>query len=207
MLPDSLLLLGPTGTGKTPLGEYLERTSLWNRRCRHFDFGANLRSIVEGIGAEAFSIDEIQYLRKVLKEGALLEKETFHLALRILDEFIAAKGIQTEDLIILNGLPRHIQQAQSLEEKLKVIGVVLLEADAATVLERLRQNTGGDRLYRVDDQEALVVRKLEIYAERTRPLVEFYQARDVPVYRITVNASTYPSEVVDMLKKIHMDTE
>ncbi|MCX7427258.1 MAG: hypothetical protein NTW96_16720 [Planctomycetia bacterium] len=44
---DAMLLLGPTGSGKTPLGDLLERRGLGGRRCVHFDFGAHLRRIVK----------------------------------------------------------------------------------------------------------------------------------------------------------------
>ena len=44
--PRALLLLGPTGSSKTPLGQLIEQRGLWQTRCLHFDFGANLRQIV-----------------------------------------------------------------------------------------------------------------------------------------------------------------
>ncbi len=44
-IPKAILLLGPTGSGKTPLGQALEKKGLAGRRCVHFDFGANLREI------------------------------------------------------------------------------------------------------------------------------------------------------------------
>ena len=43
----AIVLLGPTGSGKTPLGDLIERCGLWGAPCLHFDFGACLRSIVE----------------------------------------------------------------------------------------------------------------------------------------------------------------
>jgi len=42
----AVLLLGPTGAGKTPLGEMIEARGLWGMSCLHFDFGANLRAVV-----------------------------------------------------------------------------------------------------------------------------------------------------------------
>jgi adenylate kinase family enzyme len=45
-IPKAILLLGPTGSGKTPLGQVLEERGLWGHTCMHFDFGANLREIV-----------------------------------------------------------------------------------------------------------------------------------------------------------------
>jgi adenylate kinase family enzyme len=45
---NAVLIVGPTGSGKTPLGEFLQQTGLWEKRCFHFDFGKALR----GIGKE-----------------------------------------------------------------------------------------------------------------------------------------------------------
>lgn len=192
---EALLLLGPTGSGKTPLGEWLETHGLRGRRCHHFDFGANLRTIAQGENTGEFTAAEIQFLRRVLEEGALLETERLPLAVRILDEFIARKGVQAADLLVLNGLPRHREQASALEEKVTVIGMVELECDARTVFERLRRNSGGDRVRRADDSEALVARKLQIYEARTRPLVRHYCDKGSCVLKVRVGVETQPDEI------------
>ena len=46
--PQAVVLLGPTGSGKTPLGEWLEAKGLGGRRCHHFDFGTRLRRVATG---------------------------------------------------------------------------------------------------------------------------------------------------------------
>jgi adenylate kinase family enzyme len=196
---EAILLLGSTGSGKTPLGDHLEKVLLWNRRCHHFDFGANLRAVVAGDGAESFTTEEIQFLRRVLKEGILLEAEQFPLAARILDAFIARKGVRTADLLVLNGLPRHLEQAKAMERKVAVIGVVQLECDVHTVAERLRRNSGGDRAQRADDMEALVARKLVIYEERTRPLLDHYRGQDIRILKVPVGIKTQPAEITAQL--------
>ena len=196
---EAILLVGPTGSGKTPLGDHLEQVSLWNRRCHHFDFGANLRAVVAGDGAESFTTEEIRFLRRVLEEGVLLEAEHFPLAARILDAFIARKGLQVADLLVLNGLPRHVEQAKAMESKITVIGVVQLDCDARTVAERLRRNSGGDRAQRTDDMEALVARKLVIYEERTRPLLEHYRSLGVRILKVPVDIKTQPAEMAGLL--------
>ena len=196
---EGILLLGPTGSGKTPLGDHLERSPLWNRRCHHFDFGANLRAVVAGDGAGSFATQEIRFLRRVLEEGVLLEAEHFPLAARILDAFIARKGVHAADLLVLNGLPRHLEQAKAMERKIAVIGVVQLDCDAHTVAERLRCNSGGDRVQRADDAEALVTRKLVIYEERTRPLLDHYRSQGVRILKIPVGIKTQPAEIAARL--------
>jgi MFS family permease len=198
---EALLLLGPTGSGKTPLGSWLEQNSSGGRRCYHFDFGANLRAVVAGETAGAFTAGEIRFLRRVLEEGALLEDEQFPLAARILDGFIARRNVQPNDRLILNGLPRHLAQAQALERKLTVRGVIQLDCDAPTVAGRLRCNTGGDRAQRTDDTNALVARKLAIFHERTRPLLDYYQRQSVPVLRLTVEVGSQPPELARAIEQ------
>lgn len=197
---EAILLLGPTGSGKSPLGDWLERNSLKGRRCHHFDFGANLRAVAAGSAANAFTKEEVVFLRRVLKEGALLEVEHFPLAVRILDTFITQKNVQSSDLIVLNGLPRHLQQARVLDRKLTVIGVIQLHCDARTVAERLKCNTGGDRVQREDDSEALVVRKLAIYEDRTQPLLKHYREKGADIIDFKVGIQTQPAEILTQLK-------
>jgi adenylate kinase len=199
--PDSLLLLGPTGSGKTPLGDELERSALWERRCHHFDFGANLRAVVAGGGSTTFEAGEIGFLRRVLEEGALLEDRQFPLAARILDGFIIDRQVQPNDVLVLNGLPRHPAQAEAIAAHASVIGVIQLECGPRVVAERLRQDTGGDRTQRTDDTESLVARKLAIYEERTRPLVDFYRHRGVPILRIEVGVGT---QAVDLVRQLEI---
>jgi adenylate kinase family enzyme len=198
--PEALLLLGPTGSGKTPLGDLLERTPLRGRRCYHFDFGANLRAVVAGRHDGPFTPAEIDFLRRVLEEGVLLEDEHFPLAARILDAFVARRNIETHDLLVLNGLPRHVAQAKAVDRLVKVVGIIQLDCDAPTVAERLRHDSGGDRAERNDDAETLVARKLAIYDERTRPLLQYYRGQSVPVLNISVAAQTQPAEMLDRLE-------
>jgi adenylate kinase family enzyme len=191
---EALLLLGPTGSGKTPLGDWLEQTSPGGRRCHHFDFGANLRAVVAEGNADLFTTEEIRFLRRVLEEGVLLEDEQFPLAARILDAFVARRKVQPTDRLILNGLPRHLAQAKALERKLTVTGVIHLDCDAPTVAGRLRRNAGGDRAQRTDDTDALVARKLAIFRERTRLLLDHYQRQAVPVLGLAVTVESQPPE-------------
>jgi adenylate kinase len=185
----ALLLLGPTGSGKTPLGRLLEEKGLGGTRCFHFDFGANLRRIA-GSGEEAkrFADDELGTVRRSLETGALFEDENFPLAVKILGGFIAARGVTPEDLLVLNGFPRHEGQARGLTGIVDVRRVVLLEAGAEVIGARIREDTGGDRVGRADDALAEVRSRLRIFEERTLPLVGFYRGRGIPVTRIEVDA-------------------
>jgi adenylate kinase len=182
------------------IGNLIEQVSLWGRRCHHFDFGANLRKIADEKESGQFTPDEIRFLRRVLKEGALLEADRFPLAARILDAFIGHNNVPNDDLLVLNGLPRHLEQARAADHKVRIIGVVQLECDAATVAERLRRNSGGERTRRTDDTDAMVARKLSIYEERTLPLVDHYRRKATPILQVKISAETSPQDVVDILR-------
>jgi adenylate kinase len=197
---EAILLLGPTGSGKTPLGDWLERDGLWGLRCHHFDFGANLRAAAAGEGAGSFSPAETRFLRRVLQEGALLDPEHFPLATRILDAFLKRRAVPPADLLVLNGLPRHLDQARAIGQRVRVIRVVQLDCNAAVVRERLKLNSGGDRTQRVDDAESLVERKLATYEKRTRPLVDYYLAQGVEVLNLGVEIATRPADLGERLE-------
>ena len=42
---EAILLNGPACVGKTPLGDHMQQRGILGRRCHHFDFGHELRSI------------------------------------------------------------------------------------------------------------------------------------------------------------------
>jgi adenylate kinase len=190
-----ILLLGPTGSGKTPLGNWLETHGFRGHPCHHFDFGANLRAAIAAGPNTGLTDTEIDFLRGVLARGALLENETSYLALKILDGFVARRGVQPEHWLVLNGVPRHAAQAQALESRLGVRVVIRLECAADVVQERLRRDAGGDRAGRTDDCGAMVARKLAEYEERTRPLAAHYRARGAQVLSIDVGIETQLADI------------
>jgi adenylate kinase family enzyme len=196
----AIVLLGPTGSGKTPLGELVERRGLGAYRCMHFDFGANLRAVVEANRPDAIvSPSDLEFLRGVLHSGALLEDEQFPLAARILRRFLAERAAGPHSLLVLNGLPRHVGQARALAEWVEMLAVVALRCNEEAVLARLAGNVGGDRTLRTDDSLADVRRKLILYDERTAPLVDHYAARGAHIIRLSVDSTTTPEEAFALL--------
>ncbi len=180
------MLLGPTGSGKTPLGEALEKSGFRGRRCRHFDFGASLRSCAPGLGPE-LTPAELQVVRESLANGVLLTDQQFPIAAKILNEFISS--IDRDSLIILNGLPRHAGQAAALNSLVEMAGVIVLECDAGTVMRRIVSDTGGDRGGRCDDSASSIARKLTIYEQQTMPLIEYYRSLGVPLLLVDVGVN------------------
>jgi len=186
----AILLAGPTGSGKTPLGDLLEREGLGGRRCRHFDFGAGLREAAAAGAAPGFTPEDLEVIRRSLVSGALFEDAEFSVALKVLRRFGAAEEARSGDLIILNGFPRHLGQARALEGDIAVEAVILLEAPAEVVADRIRRDTEGDRGGRVDDSPAEILRKLETFRDRTLPLLDYYASRGARIARVPVTASS-----------------
>ncbi|MCR4414869.1 MAG: nucleoside monophosphate kinase [Thermoguttaceae bacterium] len=196
----ALLLIGPTGSGKTPLGDLLEARGLFGRRCLHFDFGAHLRRLVERAEpGPIVSREDLDFLGQVLKHGALLEDEHFPVAQRVLCEFLAERHADARTLVVLNGLPRHAGQAEAVGRIVEVQAVVSLECTAETVVERIERNAGGDRAGRPDDDLDSIRRKLRIFGERTAPLVDYYRRRGTPVVTVEVTATATPEEIFDLV--------
>ena len=128
-------------------------------------------------------------LADVLQRGALLEDEHFHIAEKILRGFLAERHVGPDDRVILNGLPRHVGQADDVDRIVNVTTVVELSCTPETVMARLKADAGGDRAGRIDDEPDLVFRKLETYARRTEPLVEHYRLRGATMISLIVGPS------------------
>ena len=190
-MPQAILLLGPTASGKTPLGEMLQARGLGTGRCRHFDFGDRLRRIASGqLNVAELAGDDRAFITKVLDHGALLEDEHFGVAEKILRAFLAEQNARPYDQVVLNGLPRHVGQAMALAPHLHWRAVVSLTCAPAILAERLRRDVGGDRASRLDDGPDLIARKLATFAARTVPLVAHYRDLGVPVHELAVGAPT-----------------
>jgi len=75
---------------------------------------------------------------------------------------------------LLDGFPRNVIQATALEPllaqlKQPIEAVVLLELDDAVLIARLLARG------RADDNEAVIRNRLEIYREKTAPLIDHYR--------------------------------
>jgi adenylate kinase len=200
-MQEAIVLIGPTGSGKTPLGELLAGRGLWGRRCVHFDFGAALRRIAVGQAAGDFDEADIQFVRNVLERGALLEDNDFHIALRAIRSELAVRGADEDCIVALNGLPRHVGQARGLRTTVDVRTVVVLNCSPEVVAKRIATNAGGDRSGRCDDDIEAVTRRLEIFRARTAPLADYYRDAGGAVYTIEVTETTTPQEIADELDR------
>ncbi len=188
---EAVLLIGPTGSGKTPLGNHIEQHGLFGRRCHHFDFGHQLRTIADAESApEGFTETEHHFLQDVLSKGLLLEDQHFPLAKKIVRDFLADRCFDESDMLLLNGLPRHAGQARNMSELVNVTCLLVLECTAEDVRARIQGNTGGDRTDRIDDTEEMIRKKLEIFRGRTAPLIDHYAEQGSRLVKLPVHAAS-----------------
>jgi adenylate kinase len=188
---DAILLLGPTGVGKSPLGDAIADKGLFNRKCHHLDFGAELRTALsDGKRSAAYSAFELDFIRGVLDRGLLLENEHFPIAYKIISLFLDRVGFSQRNVLVLNGIPRHTGQARDVATIADIHALIVLDCSADNVFCRIRDNVGGDRIERVDDNKKLIEKKLMIFRERTAPLIEHYARKGSFVYRLEISGTT-----------------
>jgi adenylate kinase len=198
-MPDchAVLLLGPTGSGKTPLGDALEHAGIHGHRAAHFDFGSHLRAAVaQPQEYPLLTGNDIALLNRKLRTNALLDNNEFPIAERIVGSFVENRRLGAEDYLILNGLPRHLGQAEAVGKLVTVEKIIYLDCPAQVVLQRILTNAGGDRTVRTDDTFREIENKLNIFRDRTLPLLEFYRSRAVPVRSIRIGNGMRTSEVL-----------
>ena len=97
---------------------------------------------------------------------------------------------------ILDGFPRNLPQAQSLDQLLKILGqsqpqVVNFRVNTESLIKRMLQRG------RKDDNESVIRRRLEIYTKKTTPLISFYQKRRC---LIDIDGNLTPTEVTRNLQ-------
>ncbi|MCL2480991.1 MAG: nucleoside monophosphate kinase [Spirochaetaceae bacterium] len=202
----AILILGATGSGKTPFGMQLETQHLWGRDWRHFDFGENLRKVATKEGAakegnEFLSKEEISVIENSLKTNSLLEDKDFPVAEKILKKFLAERAVDPVlDVVILNGLPRHIGQAEAVDKIMDIRAVIYFSAPPSILLERIKSNAGGDRTERTDDSLEEISRKLEIFKTQTMPLLDYYKNLDRNILEVEVDEDTIPLYIIQSLQ-------
>ena len=79
-----------------------------------------------------------------------------------------------DDVLVLDGIPRNVEQAQLLEESIEVLLTLYLDCpDIDQIVQRLQRRALREN--RLDDANNDVIkRRLEIFKSDTLPVLEFY---------------------------------
>ncbi|MBP7148379.1 MAG: nucleoside monophosphate kinase [Acidobacteria bacterium] len=189
----ALLLLGPTGSGKTPVGRALERIAGWP----HLDFGAHLRQIAGSGDDHGLDPAERDYVRALVAGNALFPDDALPLVRRIVAHALAVAPAGAAR-VVLNGVPRTLAQARGLVDLLDVRHVVLLACAPGVAAARValrRAGQGPDDAGRADDDPAQVAHKLELFARETLPLVAHYRAAGATIVEAEVGVDIGDEEL------------
>ena len=187
-----VVLLGPPGAGKGTQAKLLQDRFA----ARQISTGDILRRAVADqspLGKQA-----AEYIRR----GELVPDR---LIIDLVAERLKEKDCETG--FVLDGFPRTIAQAQSLEEILKRMGlgldcVLAVQVPDKLIVERLSgrrtckgcgalyhlvfdppktagtcNRCGGELFQRDDDREETVTNRLKVYEDQTAPLVSYYRER------------------------------
>ncbi|MDQ7003050.1 MAG: adenylate kinase [Ghiorsea sp.] len=210
----NVILFGPPGVGKGTQGVKLaEKFGII-----HLAMGDLLRAAVAeetalGLRAKSF-----------MDAGKLV---TDDLVIGLIEERIVADDAANG--FLLDGFPRNVAQASALNEMLeehdlKIEHIIFMDASKEALLERLAgrltcsacgfgfhrhysqpkiegqcDKCGGSLYQRADDTEEVISQRLEVYAEQTSPLLDFYGNEDV---FSRVNAEAGMDEVYTSLERV-----
>jgi adenylate kinase len=205
-----IILLGPPGTGKGTQSELLTK----KYGIPQISTGDILREAVKN------NTELGKKVKKYMDEGELVTDDI------ILD--IVTVRIKESDCqkgFLLDGFPRTIPQAESLEKITNIDYVIEINTSDETIIKRLsnrRQctkcgkiygidipprvegicNKCGGKLYqRDDDKEEAIINRLSIYRATTKPLINFYNLKG---NLIKVNGDTNYKitfqEIIDLIE-------
>lgn len=158
-----LLMLGAPGSGKGTQAARLKD----HLRVPHISTGDLLRAEVAAgsrLGLEA---------KEVMARGELVSDA---ILLGMLEQRLAADDVAGG--FILDGYPRNLAQAGALDELLQRIGqpmdhAVQLAVPVEMLVERIAGRAQAEG--RADDNPESVRKRLQVYEEKTAPVIEFYR--------------------------------
>ena len=184
-----LILLGPPGVGKgTQAAAIIEKYSI-----PHISTGDIFRANIKGKTELGKKVEE--YMNK----GLLVPDD---LVVSIVKDRIVKDDCK--DGFLLDGFPRTVVQAEALDEELSKMSLVIdkvinIEAEKDILIERaigrrickdcgatyhvkfspakqdgICDKCGGELYQRKDDTLDTVEKRIEVYLEQTKPLIDYY---------------------------------
>src|SRR3954452_3262657 len=111
------------------------------------------------------------------------------------------------EILVLDGIPRNVKQAQLLEDTLDVLKVVHLRCtDMSKMVERLRRRALKEN--RLDDANDKVIQhRLEVYERETRPVLDFYPPNNIVKVDATKSQIRVLSDIIKILVPLKEESD
>jgi adenylate kinase len=186
----SILLFGAPGSGKGTQGKIL----------------GTIPGFYHSATGEIFrSLDLQSEMGRVFWEyagkGKLVPDE---ITIRLWKQYI--KGMEminqfhpNSEILVLDGIPRNLEQARLLDETIEVVKVIYLVCgDLNKMVERLRRRALKEN--RFDDaSDEVIHRRLEVYERDTRPVLNYYPPDRIVRVEATMSQIRVLSKLVEIL--------
>lgn len=186
----SVLIFGPPGSGKGTLGKFLSGAG------NHFHLSSG--DIFRGLSLES---PAGKLYHNYAGKGLLLPDEV---TIQIWDHFVHGliatnRYFPSQQLLLLDGIPRTIRQADLLSKHLAVEQIIVLEIEnTEELIQRIQRRALIEK--RTDDMDPHVLKtRMEVYQHDTLKLLKHYPESLISRF----NADQKPLEVLrDVLSKL-----
>lgn len=121
-------------------------------------------------------------------------------------------GLESNSGCLLDGFPRNLAQAKAMEGKIPVELAIFIHVDESEIIKRLSSRRtckvcgniqsvndgekctkcGGEVYQRDDDTKEVIMNRLNVYNEQTKPLIDYYEGKGI-LY--TIDGSGDPDDV------------
>lgn len=166
-----ILLFGPQGSGKSTQAKHLAEAE----GLLYVSTGSILRELYEAKAPEG--IEAASYWL----EGNLIPDGMMN---KILESYLSSRKPYAG--LVFDGYPRTYAQAKALNEQLHLNNGINLVIELRVSDEELyrRLATRASTEKRADETPDAIKRRLELYKDRTNPLLYYYQEQKIPVVKI-----------------------
>lgn len=179
----AVLIFGPPGSGKGTQGRFL--SSAGNHY--HLSSGDLFRGLSPNSPAGKL-YHEYAYKGLLIPDDATIEI-WHHFVMGLIE---TNRYFPSEQLLLLDGIPRTLHQAQILDQYLEVKKIILLKApDEEILIRRLKRRSFIEK--RGDDSdEKVLLKRMEVYRQQTAEVLNHYPKELIS----TFNANLRPLEVL-----------